>query len=601
MPPTFNPVDALPQAELPDHLPRRPVWPWLLGLALVLGGAGWFVWRIVTAPNEQKVLLVVDLEGKWWEGSEGAAALADSLSDRLEGMGFLVVRGGDPEVQAVLESRPPEEAAAKLRAAWLVEADLNVSESVLPVEDGYTELRAEGTVTVRHPDAPAATSPPVSSWSGAKKRPEALRLLGEGLADRVFDAALPLLVEHPKLRDVFHAGASSPDSVLADKLRKAKEYVSEREAALAEAEKKYADVAAKREKAERGPVPVRYLSPPAANDGLCGMGPAGALIKTEDSPLFFLPERRTLGRISALESLAWLDAEGRRKTLWTGYNLYSYPVLGADGASAVIVEDLFGWAKTVTLVAADGKATRLRVDPTHRYSGGRLSPDGKHIAVQDRACRECPEVLLVLDADGAEVASLAPEGGEIAGWGWLGQTRLAVLYTPAPEASKTAGVFAAGGPQTTLQVADLGEKPLKFKLLWQPETDERLSWLSITPDGRKLAFEINRSGDDQIGVFDAESSSATRLTPGPCSSPSLSPDGLHVAFQWLDERGNDEEVGVVAVGGGEARRLTDNDHRDRYPQFSHDGKRIYFESMADDPVFRGRRMVSRIASVPFEP
>lgn len=602
--PSFRPLDALPPEadDVPDALPRRPLWPWLLVLLVVLGGGGWFAYRLATAPDERKVLVVVDLDGKWWEGSVGAAALADSLSGRLESMGFLVVRGGDPQVTEVLETeRDPQRAAARLRAAWLVFAELNVTESELPVDGGFFEFRAEGPIRVMHPDTPPAISPPVSSWAGAKTKDEARRLLGEALSDRVFDAALPLLVDHPRLRDVFHAGVASPDAVLADKLRPAREYVEQRAQVLSDATRKYAETAARREKAEGGPVPVRFHSDIATADGLCGMGPAGALVKTEDAPLFFLPERRTLGRISALESVIWLSPDGERKTLWTGYNLYGYPTLGADGESAVIVEDLFGLAKTVTHVAGDGKVNRLRVDPTHRYSGGRLAPGNGLVAIQDRACRDCPEALLVLDAtDGAEVATLMPEDGAFAGWAWLDATHLGVLYTPG-KAQRSDALFSVAGPATTLYSVHLGEGAPTARPLVTAEAEERFSWLSATPDAQHLGFEINRSGDDQIGVFDVAAGTLVRLSPGACSAPSLSPDGKAVAFQWIDPRGGDEEVGVMVVGAEKARRLTDNGARDRYPQFDRSGTRIFFESLADDPNFKDRRKVSRIASVPFEP
>lgn len=588
---------------LTDTLPRRPLWPVLTVIGLVLGGLGFFGWRLVTAPDERKVLVVVDLGGRWWEGSIGAAALADSLSDRFESMGFLVVRGGDPEVTEILETlRDPREAAAKLRAAWVVQTELALKETALPIDGGYFELRGEGPVVVFHTDGPVTTSPTVSGWAGSKQSDEAHRLLGEALADRVFDAALPLLVEHPSLRDIFHAGAASPDSVLADKLRLAREYVQAREKTLKEAQDLYADVARRREQGEQGPVPVRFHSDIAANDGLCGMGPDGALVKTEDSPLFFLPEKRSLGRLSALESLVWMAPDGTRRPLWTGYNLYSYPVLGADRTSAVVVEDLFGRAKTVTLVSPDGQAKRLRVDPTHRYSSGRLAPGGRLVAIQDRDCRDCPESVLVIDAtDATEAHRLAPGGGAFGGWFWLDATHLAVLHTPGQEEPSADALFHNRGPQTTLYSVELGDGAPRVTPLWQPAPDERLSWLAGTPDARRLAFEINRPGDDHIGVYDLATHEVFRLAPGPCSSPSLSPDGKAVTFQWVDESGGDEEVGAMVIGTDTPRRLTDNRMRDRYPQFDHTGTRIYFESLADDPNFKGRRMVSRIASVPFEP
>jgi hypothetical protein len=605
----FDPLSAVPPPDdLPDALPRRRVWPWLVARLGLLAAVGVFAYRVATAPDEKKVLLWVDLDGKWWDGSTAAAALADSLAARLTEMGFVVVRSGDPEVTEILETTPDaRKAGDRLRAAWVIEADFSVAAAELPIDGGFHELRAEGPVRVLHPDTPPAVSAVVSSWSGAKTRDKAAGRLGEALADRVFDAALPLLVEHPRLRAVFQAGVSSTDSVLADTLRAAREYVEQRKQTLTAATKRYEEAAERHERAERGPAPVRYHSDVAARDGLCGVGPLGPLVKSADEPLFFAPERRTLARLSALESVGWLGSDGKRRPLWSGYNLYSYPTLAPGATGAVLVEDLFGLAKTVTYVAADGTATRLRVDPTHRYSGGRVSPGGRFVAVQDRACRECPEGLLVLGMGGEAPDAgidLPPEDGAFSGWTWLDANRLAVLYTPG-KSQRTDALFSpvrptpGEGARSTLYAVDFSAVPPKAAPLWSAEKDEHLSWLTATDDAKVLAFEIDGPGDDAFGVFDVASGQVTRLRAPGGSAPSLSPDGRTVAFQQIDPGQGDEEVAVVSVGDAEPRRLTDNPHRDRYPQFDPAGTRIYFESLSDDPNFKGRQTLSRIASVPF--
>jgi Tol biopolymer transport system component len=62
-----------------------------------------------------------------------------------------------------------------------------------------------------------------------------------------------------------------------------------------------------------------------------------------------------------------------------------------------------------------------------------------------------------------------------------------------------------------------------------------------------------------------------------------------------------DEVAVLDVASGAARVLTKNPYQERYPEFSSDGSRIYFESHDDDPVFPEHRYVSVIASVPARP
>ncbi len=56
------------------------------------------------------------------------------------------------------------------------------------------------------------------------------------------------------------------------------------------------------------------------------------------------------------------------------------------------------------------------------------------------------------------------------------------------------------------------------------------------------------------------------------STPSVSPDGEHIAFSWMGE------IWTAKVDGTDARRLTNNDARDSQPLFSPDGTRLAFVS-----------------------
>jgi len=115
-----------PESQSPELLlPKRRVWPVLAVLAAIVLGVGVMIYRISREPLPLRVLIAVDLDGYWWEGSRPAAALADQLAERLADIGFEPVRGGDPEVTAILEkAKSPEEAARKLQAAFLITASL---------------------------------------------------------------------------------------------------------------------------------------------------------------------------------------------------------------------------------------------------------------------------------------------------------------------------------------------------------------------------------------------------------------------------------------------------------------------------------------------
>jgi serine/threonine protein kinase len=102
---------------------------------------------------------------------------------------------------------------------------------------------------------------------------------------------------------------------------------------------------------------------------------------------------------------------------------------------------------------------------------------------------------------------------------------------------------------------------------------------SLSPDGRRVAFASDRSGDVEIWSANVDGTDASRLTAlgGPVSAaPQWSPDGRHLAFQ--SNRDLQFEIYVVAAEGGNARRLTFDPANDHVPSFSRDGRWIYFSS-----------------------
>ncbi len=116
---------------------------------------------------------------------------------------------------------------------------------------------------------------------------------------------------------------------------------------------------------------------------------------------------------------------------------------------------------------------------------------------------------------------------------------------------------------------------------------------SFSPDGRRIVFASNRSGDgDQIFAANADGSGAVQLTGAEvifASNPSWSPDGQWVVFQNQREDGNFDIVAMDAAGGP-LRRLTTG-HNNTAPAVSRDGSRVWFVS--------NRTGRNEIWSVPF--
>jgi len=101
----------------------------------------------------------------------------------------------------------------------------------------------------------------------------------------------------------------------------------------------------------------------------------------------------------------------------------------------------------------------------------------------------------------------------------------------------------------------------------------------FSPDGRKLAFQSDRTGNEEVWTCDADGTNCQQLTffQGPlCGTPRWSPDGRWIA---LDSRAEGTvQIYVMASDGGKPRRVTSGDAQNQLPSWSRDGRWIYFES-----------------------
>ena len=102
----------------------------------------------------------------------------------------------------------------------------------------------------------------------------------------------------------------------------------------------------------------------------------------------------------------------------------------------------------------------------------------------------------------------------------------------------------------------------------------------FSPDGRRIAFRSDRSGNYEIWVCDSEGKNATQLThfEGPrANAPKWSADGRWIAFS--SGAGGNADIYVISADGGTPRRLTTDDRfADTSPSWSGDGQWIYFTS-----------------------
>jgi eukaryotic-like serine/threonine-protein kinase len=103
---------------------------------------------------------------------------------------------------------------------------------------------------------------------------------------------------------------------------------------------------------------------------------------------------------------------------------------------------------------------------------------------------------------------------------------------------------------------------------------------SVSPDGRYLVFETNRTKSNLTDVWrmDLDGGNLTPLTGPGNEEPHLSPDGRWVVFQSWGERGL--SLGKVSIDGGGLVRLTD--YLAEFPSYSPDGNWIAFSYFDDE-------------------
>ncbi len=120
-----------------------------------------------------------------------------------------------------------------------------------------------------------------------------------------------------------------------------------------------------------------------------------------------------------------------------------------------------------------------------------------------------------------------------------------------------------------------------------PALDVGHSW---APDGRRLAFCSNRSGNTEIHVIDITTRDIRQLTrnvglQGWAAGPDWSPDGKYIAYRQTPPQGGLTTIYVMSANGKGARPLVPADNWYRSgPRWSPDSKSVmYVELLPPNP------------------
>jgi serine/threonine protein kinase len=114
----------------------------------------------------------------------------------------------------------------------------------------------------------------------------------------------------------------------------------------------------------------------------------------------------------------------------------------------------------------------------------------------------------------------------------------------------------------------------------QPVTEgnQAIEGIGVSPDSQWLAFDSNRSGNQDIYKIPVTGGEYEQLTKHPSDDflPSYSPDGKEIAF-YSFRKGN-RDIHLMTSDGGSIRQLTNDPAQERYPDWSPDGNQLVFYS-----------------------
>ncbi len=263
----------------------------------------------------------------------------------------------------------------------------------------------------------------------------------------------------------------------------------------------------------------------------------------------------------------------------------------------------------IALVSVTTGAKRRLTSPPDKSMGDShpaFSPDGKTLAFVRRLTAEWRLCLWPLA--GGE-PRCRPAGSEIAGISWTTDGQELVFSSTRGGGYQLwripAGREFLGEPQLVAGAGENASYPviagnrlayqrLLYDLnIWRMETTAAgksgptrivgsTRWdisPQYSPDGDRIAFVSDRTGEFEIWMCDREANTFVQLTSlrGPSiGSPRWSPDGTKIAFH--STIGGNSDIYEVGLDGISLRRLTTEDSTEAAPGWSSDGRTIYFRS-----------------------
>jgi len=298
---------------------------------------------------------------------------------------------------------------------------------------------------------------------------------------------------------------------------------------------------------------------------------------------------------------------GERRVRWYGAELSWSP----DGTLLAFTD--YDSTRSIFLLSlATLEKSRLTLAPTgDQYSGdfnATFSPDGKRVAFSRRPGWDGDIYTvpvaggepkrLTFDVKYIEGLTWSPDGEDIifsSDRGGSGQTLWRIGASGGSPERLAAGGQNSRHPTISPDGRRLAySEYIRHASIWRikiPESPNRKAvpsklinstrWdtdASYSPDGKRIAFGSERSGNFDIWVCDSDGQNPVQLTflEGDSGTPGWSPDGKRIAFD-AHVKGN-ADIFVMSADGGPVKALTTEPSQNIVPSWSRNGNWIYFSS-----------------------